>query len=538
TFVGKKPLTYREVGEAVKTLTRYLHSRGVKRGDRVALLSENMPNWGIAFFAVTTLGAVAVPILPDFTANQIHHIIRHAGCKAVFVSEKLLDRLEEGEFSELETAILIDTFSIVPLEAAGKKLKKGAKKQVKGFSKLQNMSYFLRRKLRPEVKEDDLASIIYTSGTTGHSKGVMLTHKNLVSNTFASMTLKEVNDRDRFLSILPLSHTIECTIGFLIPFSKGACIYYLEKRPTPRLLMQAFQQVKPTMMVSVPLIIEKIYKTRIHPQLTKSGLVNRLYKFAPVRKKLHQVAGKKLLASFGGKLKFFGIGGAKLGAEVERFLREAKFPYAVGYGLTETSPLIAGVKPELTKFRSTGPAIPGVEIKIDQPNPQTGEGEILVKGPNVMKGYYQDPERTKQVFTKDGWFRTGDLGKLDSDNYLYIMGRLKNMILGPSGENIYPEEIESLIDEHDLVLESLVFLEEGNLVARVHLNYEELDKMFLGKNLSETKIEQEIKRLLEEIRQGVNEKVASFSRISKIIEQTEPFEKTPTLKVKRYLYAD
>jgi len=261
-----------------------------------------------------------------------------------------------------------------------------------------------------------------------------------------------------------------------------------------------------------------------------------LYKTPFMRRTLNRAAGKKLLRFFGGELHDFCIGGALLAADVEQFLREARFPYAIGYGLTETAPLIAGTDSRITVLRSTGMPLPGVEIRIDNPHPRNGEGEILVRGPMVMKGYYRDPERTSAVLSADGWFRTGDLGAFDEKGYLYIKGRVKNMILGASGENIYPEEIEEAINEHPDVLESLVFEQGGQILARVYLNYEELDHEFSSRNLSDTEIQEEIGRRLEEIRREVNSRVKVFSRINKIIEQKEPFEKTPTLKIKRYLY--
>jgi long-chain acyl-CoA synthetase len=290
------------------------------------------------------------------------------------------------------------------------------------------------------------------------------------------------------------------------------------------------------MMLTVPLVMEKIFKVQILPKLTRTRLLRRLYRISAVRKRLHRMAGKKLMAMFGGKLQFYGIGGAAVAPEVEQFLLDAHFPYAIGYGLTETSPLVAGGSPEKTRFRSTGPALPGVEVKIDHPNPETGEGEILVKGANVMRGYYNDPERTKATFTEDGWFRTGDLGLFDADNFLFIKGRLKNMILGPSGENIYPEVLESVINEYNYVLESLVFEQNRQLLARVHLNYEELDKQFAELKLTNVQSEKRIVELLEYLRQQVNQRVPGFCHIHKMIEQSAPFEKTPTQKIKRFLY--
>ncbi|HTP12262.1 MAG TPA: AMP-binding protein, partial [Bacteroidota bacterium] len=342
---------------------------------------------------------------------------------------------------------------------------------------------------------------------------------------------------DRMLSILPLSHLYECTLGLVLPLMAGAAVYYLDKPPSSGVLLPALNAVKPTIMLSVPLVIEKMFKSRILPKFTGSPLRRALYAIPVVRKKLHRVAGKKLMWSFGGALKLFCIGGAPLAPEVELFLLEAKFPYAVGYGLTETSPLVAGTGSESTRLHATGKTLPGTEIRIDHPDRANGEGEILVKGPTVMKGYYRDPARTHGVLSEDGWFRTGDLGVFDKDGYLFIKGRLKNMILGPSGKNIYPEEVESIINEFDIVLESLVFQHNGRLSARVHLNYEILDREYAAEKLTESEIRERVGLRLEELRRQVNERLASFSRIQAMIEQTEPFEKTPTLKIKRHLYA-
>ncbi|HEX7571921.1 MAG TPA: AMP-binding protein, partial [Bacteroidota bacterium] len=440
-------ILYGRFGERVEELSHFLHDRGIIPGDRVAILSENKPNWGIAFFAVTTMGAIAVPILTDFHPNEVHGILRHSESKALFVSKKLAGVLEETEFTHLTTRILIDDLSIIPPEASHDRVKQFLDQGSREIARLKEVALRVTGRIAPEVREEDTAALIYTSGTTGHSKGVMLTHKNLTSDVLACSQLVDVSEQDRFLSILPLSHTYECTLGLILPVMTGASVYYLDKPPSAGVLMPAMVKVRPTVMLSVPLIIEKIYKGKIHPKLTGNPVVRGLYKIPLVRKRLHAAAGRKLLASFGGKLRIFTIGGAPLAQDVELFLREAGFPYAIGYGLTETSPLIAGSPPESTKFRSTGFPVSGARIKIDNPDPETGEGEILVKGPMVMKGYYRDPTRTAEVMTPEGWFRTGDLGVFDRNGYLYIKGRLKNLILGPSGKNIYPEEIESTINE-------------------------------------------------------------------------------------------
>jgi len=290
-------------------------------------------------------------------------------------------------------------------------------------------------------------------------------------------------------------------------------------------------------MLTVPLIIEKIYFNKIMPTFRDKLILKLLYKIPFLRKKLNGVAGKKLLKTFGGNLKFYGIGGAKLNKTVERFLMEAKFPYAIGYGLTETSPLLAGANPQKSKIESTGPAIEGIELIIKNPDKKTGEGEIWAKGPNIMKGYYKEPEMTKEVLTPDGWFKTGDLGTLDSNNYLYIKGRLKNMIVGASGENIYPEEIESIINNFGFVVESLVVQQKGKLVALVHINMEELEKKFHSMKEDMTRqFEDKVAEVLNELQAYVNSHVSKFSQIQKVVLQSSPFQKTATLKIKRFLY--
>ena len=538
SMVDGEPLTYEEFNEKVQVISKILQKRGIIKGDKVAILSENKPQWGIAYFAITTLGAIAVPILPDFHANEIRHILMHSEAKAIFISQIQYNKLEDVELESLLTIFHIDDFSIIPPHTTLDRLKDLIKEGEVEFAKLRESAMKILYPEQSTLKEDDIASIIYTSGTTGHSKGVELSHKNLIFDAEATLKIQNVVEDDRLLSILPLSHSYEFTIGFLIPFIRGASIYYLDKPPVARVLLPVLQKIKPTMMLTVPLVIEKIYKLRIAPQLSKSGLVRGLMKIPTFRKKLHKIAAKKVMKFFGGEMKFFGIGGAGLNSEVEKFLREGKFPYAIGYGLTETSPLIAGSGVKITKLKSTGVIIPGVQVQLHNKDPKTGQGEIWVKGDNVMKGYYKDPDRTKEVFSEDGWLKTGDLGYMDKDEYLYIIGRLKNVIVGPSGENIYPEEVESKINQHASVLESVVFQDQGQLVARIHLNYEELDAEFKRKKLTELQIANRIKELLEELRIEVNENISSFSRIAKVIEQPSPFEKTPTKKIKRFLYTN
>ena len=519
-FVDEKPKSYQTVSNEIKALISFLEKNGICPGDKVAILSMNMPNWGIVYFTVTFMGAVVVPILPDFSATEVGNVLVHSEAKAIFISSNLLSRIEGFKSENLKTIIQIEDFIILNPEKNSIPFNPSAN-PIKNY----------------EVEEENLAAIIYTSGTTGKSKGVMLTHKNISFNALKGKLIQPMDENDRFLSVLPLSHTYENTLGLILPMLSGACVYYLRKPPTPAVLIPAMAKIKPTIMLTVPLIIEKIYFNKILPAFRDKWIMNLLYKIPFIRKKLNVVAGKKLLKTFGGELKFFGIGGAKLNKTVEKFLLEAKFPYAIGYGLTETAPLLAGANPKKSVFDSTGPAIEDIELIINNPDKETGEGEIWARGPNVMKGYYKEPELTRAVLTSEGWFKTGDLGVLDNNNNLYIKGRLKNMIVGASGENIYPEEIESVINNFRFVVESLVIQQKGKLVALVHINREELEKKYQNMKQDMTRqLEEKIDEILAELQEYVNSQVNKFSQIQKVVLQPSPFQKTATLKIKRFLY--
>ncbi len=527
-FVGEENYTYHQLGNDVELVATLLSNLGVKKGDKVAILSTNMPNWGVAFFAISVLGGIAVPILPDFHDNEIKTIIEHSEAKTIFVSVGLFGNLSDESKQLLSSLILVENFAMVP--------KNVSSEQLTGLQ--SSLPKVGNKSVQAEVDEEDLASIIYTSGTTGNSKGVMLTHKNLAWTTQQCYTLQEIKTSDRFISILPLSHTLENTVGFLLPVKYGASVHYLRKPPVASVLLPALEIVKPTIMLSVPLIIEKIFRAKILPVFQKSPVMRGLYSVGPIRKVLHKVAAKKLYKTFGGELHFFGIGGAKLDPTVERFLMEGGFPYAIGYGLTETSPLLAGAVGKNRSLGSTGIAMEGVQLRIANADPVTGEGEIQAKGLNVMRGYYKAPEITKEVFTEDGWFKTGDRGNFDKNNKLYIKGRIKTMIVGASGENIYPEEIESVINKMRFVLESLVIEKKGKLVAMIHLNMEEIEANFKHmKAEAQLYIQEKSEDILKEIQKKVNEEVNKFSRIQQVILQRDPFEKTPTKKIKRFLYA-
>lgn len=505
---GGQEYTYESFGHKCVELSHRFNRFGVSAGDKVAILSQNMPNWTVAMFSCVPFGRVTVPILPDSSESEVTNILLHSECKAIFISKRMLPKLSEKAKAKLTLVIDIETFEFI-------------QKDDSAFT-------CEGRVTRPQP--DDLASIIYTSGTSGKAKGVMLSHSNFCHNIIAASHAQRASKFDRWLSILPMSHTYEMAFCVLYPLFVGGCVYYIQKPPTPAILMGAMRKVHPTIMCSVPLIIEKIYKTSVVPTIEKSRVLSWLQKHMPFL--LYWLVGARLKNSFGGMLKFFGIGGSKLDPTVEEFLGKIHFPYAIGYGLTETAPLITNACVGKTKVGSIGVPAHNVEVKLQNVDPRTGEGEIVAKGDNVMLGYYRDPERTREVLTDDGWLRTYDLASVDSKGRYYIKGRLGNMIVGPSGENIYPEEIESVINNVRGVNESLVIERDGKLVALVKfdedvLNWdqEEEDKFF--ENLQARK---------KAVMDYVNKRVSKQSKISDVEPMKEDFEKTATHKIRRFLY--
>lgn len=517
SLYGGEKLTYDDFARRVDALTETFVAAGLGAGDKVALLSNNMPNWGVVYFTAAIHGLVIVPILPDFSGPEIDRIILHSEAKALVASDKLYTKVSKEVIAEQDLLVV----------------------------RSKNLGVISHRKAAARgvvsvPRSEDLAAIIYTSGTTSEPKGVMLSHGNLCSELAMVSVLQPVYPTDIFLSILPLSHTFECSLGMLLPFMWGAQVVYLDKAPTASVLLPVLRVVRPTIMLSVPLIIEKIYKNKVLPQLSANRLMRWLYDREWGRKWLHRIAGKKLMKVFGGRLRFLGIGGAKLDTQAEQFMLEAKIPYAIGYGLTETAPLLAGAAPSQVRLGSTGPAAPGVQLRLENVNPDTQQGEIVALTPSVMLGYYKNPEETAKVFTPDGWFRTGDLGWLSPDGWLYIKGRLKNMIVGPSGENIYPEEIESVLNSHVFVADSLVTEKEGRLIALVHFNRDELEARYeelkYDWEMKKDAWEKRIDELKKEVLDYVNSQVNRFSRLSEVVEEKEEFEMTPTKKIKRFLY--
>lgn len=524
------PLSYDELYERVIALAFRMQQEEVGKGDRVAILAENSHSWGVAYFASVRLGAVVVPILPDLPESDVHHILGEMKVKMIFTTQRQIEKLYElrrvlqGQVVTLDDHV--SDLELVPATAFSDYLA-GARAMLAEFGEAASF---------PDVDQDDLAAILYTSGTSGHSKAVMLSHKNLTSNAYSASGLMAIPAGSVFLSILPMSHTYEFTCGFILPLIAGCRIAYAGKSPTPAILQKLCQHEKPLVIFAVPLVLEKIYKKRVLPQIEKSRLLTLLCRTTFGRRLIYRKIGRKLLDFFGGNLQLMGVGGAALNPEVESFLSEARFPYLIGYGLTESSPLLAGgpAGDATITIGSTGKPIPGVKIRIVNPADETGIGEIHACGPNIMQGYYADQDATAEVLSADGWLATGDLGFIDSSGNLHICGRSKNVIVLPSGENVYPEVIEHKINSYSWVVEGLIIENNGRLEAWIYPDYEAIDEETAGKTRSERK--EHIEHLLEQMRRELNEQLPSASRINRIFERREPFVKTATHKIKRYLY--
>jgi long-chain acyl-CoA synthetase len=526
----EEPLSYGEFHERIFALAARLQSEGIVKGDRIAILGENSHHWGITYLAIVRLGAVAIPILPDLPESDVHHILNEMQVKALFTTQKQIEKIYELRKELKGPVITLDDYnaeiSVVPVTTFSDYLDEA----LASFRENPEHPVF------PPVNENDLASILYTSGTSGYSKAVMLTHKNLTANAYAASGLKEIKPGSVWLSILPMSHTYEFTCGFLLPLLCGCRIAYAGKTPTPAILQKLCAHEKPFAIFAVPLVMEKIYKKRVLPQIEKSSLLKNVCKIGMGRKLVYRKIGKKLVAFFGGNLQLMGIGGAALNPDVEKFLHEARFPYLIGYGLTECAPLIAGgpAGDKTIAIGSTGKPIPGVQVKIAKPDPVTGIGEITACGANVMLGYFKDEEATEAVLSKDGWLSTGDLGFMDQEGNLHVCGRSKNIIVLSNGENVYPEAIEHKLNTYHWVVESLLIENSGQIEAWVYPDYEFIDDQTSGSSRAERRAF--IENLLESMRKDLNEQLPKSSRLAKVFERREPFIKTATHKIKRYLY--
>jgi len=521
---GENRYTYAELAAEIAKLHVAWHELGIKEGDKIALCGRNCANWGLLFLAIETYKAVVVSILPDFTPEGIYSLVDHSEAVLLYVGPNVKKKIDPAQMKGLRATIFMDDMTIVAADDKFSKTYEGIndafKKAYPNGVKLTDINY-------PTDNFDDVAVINYTSGSTGNPKGVMLTHLNLSGNVEFACHRIPHHPGDKVLSMLPVAHMFGLMYEFLYQVCDGAEVYFLTQAPTPTVLMKAFAQVKPFMILTVPLVVEKIIKKGVLPKI--SGTAAKIMWKTPFLKNV--IRGKVrdgLNKTFGGNLRFLIIGGAALNGEVEQVLHDIKFQYCVGYGMTECGPLISYEDPWNYAFHSCGKELQQCHVRVDSEDPTHKDGEIQVKGINVMKGYYKNEEATKAVFTEDGWMRTGDLGVLDKAGNIYIHGRSKNMILGPSGQNIYPEELEDKLNSMPCVVESIVVDRDHKLVALVFPDTSNEGKRLLG---TKTLTEQ-----MEENRVLVNKNLPSYSQISAIELVASEFEKTPKRSIKRYLY--
>ncbi len=520
-----KSLSYGKVAENILRLHYIFHECNVKKGDKIALVGKNSVNWTVVYLATITYGAVIVPILPDFNPDDIHHIVNHSDSVLLFALDSIYENLDDEKMPHIEGIFSLGDFSVIHQKKKNL-FEIWQKSENKFLAKYNNT-------LNPDILEfeniqnKDLAAIVYTSGTTGFSKGVLLNHNSLTANILYAQKNMPLKSGDNILSFMPLAHAYGCAFEFLFPFTLGCHVTLLGRIPSPKIIVQAFQKIRPQLILSVPLIIEKIYKKQIKPAIEK--MPAKLLIKTPIFSK---IINKKIKASletaFGSNFHELVIGGAALNDEVETFLTKIGFPFTIGYGMTECGPLISYCAWNKTKMGSVGLAIDYVDVKIDSDDPENTVGEILVKGENVMLGYYKNEQATNETIDKDGWLHTGDLGVIDKDGFIYIRGRAKSMILGASGQNIYPEEVEAKINNMPYVQESLIIDRAGKIVALIYPDIELTDKEGLS--------ESDIQAKMEQMRKEVNKDLPSYISISSIELYPAEFEKTPTKKIKRFLY--
>ncbi len=518
---------YKDIARKIAKIHLLLESAGIEKGDKIALCGRNSAHWAVAFFATITYGAVPVPILHEFKADNVHHIVNHSESKLLFVGDVVWETLDESQMPALKGILLMTNFSI--LKSKCEKLTNArlhlneyfGKKYPERFTP-EDVSYY---KDSPE----ELAVINYTSGSTGFSKGVMLPYRSLWSNVkFCVDNLPYLKAGDGIVCMLPMAHMYGMVIEMIHPFAKGCHLHFLTRVPSPKIIMDAFATVKPKLIIAVPLIIEKIIKTKVFPLLDKP-LMKLMLMLPGLDTQLLAKVKDKLYETFGGNLVQMIIGGAALNKEVEQFLHRIEFPLTVGYGMTECGPLIAYAPWNETRISSCGRIIDRMEARVDSPDPQNVVGELQVKGANTMLGYYKNEEATQSIFTKDGWMKTGDLCTIDADGFVYLRGRNKSMILGPSGQNIYPEEIEDRLNNMPYVCESLIVEQEGKLVALIYPDLENAQRSNISGRT-------DIETLMNENIANLNKELPAYSQISRLKIHYEEFEKTPKRSIKRYLY--
>lgn len=520
-------LRYADVAERILKLHAIFDACDLKHGDKIALLGKNSANWGVSYLAAVTFGAVIVPILPDFKPNDAHHIVNHSDAAMLLAADNLFEPLDETEMPEIKCALSLSGFAVIS-EKKPEALMQVTESMNDQFSKRYPDGLKPDDVVFEPVPNKELAVISYTSGTTGFTKGVMIPHNSLVANIVYANNNMPLEPGDSIVSFLPLAHAYGCAFEFLWPFTLGCHITFLTKTPSPQVILQAFKEIRPRLVLSVPLVIEKIYKKQLLPKISK-GSMKTLLKVPGLNGVIHKKIRQKLVDVFGGNFHEVVIGGAALNQEVELFFNKIKFPFSIGYGMTECGPLISYANWDKTKLGSAGKIVDSMEVTIDSPDPYKEVGEILVRGENLMLGYYKNPEATKAALDADGWLHTGDLGLIDKENFIFIKGRSKSMILGPSGQNIYPEEIEARLNNLSFVMESVVVDKDHKLVALVYPDYEAVDKQGIS--------EQGLQEIMENHRKMLNNELPSYMNLTGIRIYPEEFEKTPKKSIKRFLYS-
>ena len=514
--------TYGDAAQIIRQIHCYFRESGIRKGDKIALLGRNSSNWAISFLAISGYGAVSVPVLPDFNPEDIHHILNHSESVFLFAADSLFEKLSREQIPVISGIVSLTDFSVLSFQNQEEKDRwnKCFTVEFAGISSPENFEL-------DEYQDEDLSIISYTSGTSGFTKGVMIPARSLLSNIIYAQEHMPLKAGDRIVSFLPMAHVFGLLFEFLFPVSVGCHVAFLSKAPTPQLIVKAFQEIKPRLILSVPLVIEKIYQKRILPELEKP-IVKFLLKVPGIQLLLYKKVRASLVETFGSCFHEIVIGGAPLNREVETFFRKIKFPFTIGYGMTECGPLIS-YEPA-TSFRpsSAGKLVDRMEVRIDSNDPYKEVGEILVKGKNVMLGYYKNEKATAEAIDSEGWLHTGDLGIIDRDNFIYIRGRCKNMLLGPSGQNIYPEEMEAKLSNLPYVLECVIAEREGKLVAFVFPDPELIEKEKLG--------EKRLNEIMADNCKQVNKVLPKFAQLTSIILVDKEFEKTPKRNIKRYLY--
>ena len=519
-------LHYRDLARRIAKLHIMFEECGLEKGDKVAICSRNQANWVVSFLAALTYGAVPVPLMHEFKPSNINHLVNHSEAKILFVDEVIWEGLSEIDMSDLQAVIQVNTFKL--LYAANEKISESREHLNELFGKHYPMEFTPDSLNYYEDSADELAIINYTSGTSGFSKGVMIPYRAICSNIeFAVKVLPQINSTSRVVSMLPTAHMYGLMFEVLYELTRGCHVFFLSRLPSPKIIMQALSEVKPTLVIAVPLIIEKIYKSKVKPVIETSGI-----KFALKLPILEQVIMNKikteLINAFGGEFIEVIIGGAAFNKEVEAFFKKMDFPFTVGYGMTECAPIITYDDYKTAKLYSCGKIVPNMEMKIDSPDPVNIPGELLVKGANVFLGYYKNEDATREVLDADGWLHTGDMGVIDADGYLFLRGRSKCMILGPSGQNIYPEEVEAVLDTRPYVLESLVIEDNGGLTALIYPDFDTAAKEGMDQAT--------FIKYIEDTLPEVNKELPNYAKLKKIEVMSEAFERTPKKSIKRYLY--